>query len=136
MAQVGDIVLFRIGLETQRPLLVVSADGPQISGELFLDWDFDRNEEWVTKGYMKTPPSPNDRTTEVRGAMLGSGIGQWSTKAADSTAAAHSAEAARANIPVVVKPIPEVAPLPQPSHPVGERPPLQKIQPIRRGPIK
>jgi hypothetical protein len=136
VATVGEIVLFRLGASTQRPLLVVSADGHVVSGDVFVDWDLDRTEEWFSKGFA-TPPHPEKRQIEVRGVQMGPGIGQWEHLGTvawpeDSAAIAAAAEAKREGL----MPAPEATPPAQQGPSAlspSLRPPLQKIS-VGRGP--
>lgn len=149
MANPGEMVLFRLGASCQRPLLVVSADGHVVSGEVFVDWDLDRTEDWFTKGF-SMPPDPSRRQIEVRGVQEGPGIGQWTrafnhAPAVDAAEIVEAAEAAREGLmPAQEATPPQQQGPPAPPNPlVGQtshlippdptapaitnRPPLQKI---------
>jgi len=74
----GEIVLFRINEnpEILRPLLVVSVvDGDTISGEVFLDYERDRQYDWPRKLFYAL--HKDFRVQWVSGAAPGSAVGTW-----------------------------------------------------------
>lgn len=73
---VGDVLLFRISDEVQRPLLVVHIAGPRITGELFLHFELDRTADWVRRT-LSFAPSREERTFLVEDAEQGKAVGQW-----------------------------------------------------------
>ena len=77
---VGDILLFRLSPEIQRPLLVTLADGQQVSGELFFDWEVDRITPWCTNHCFHAPHA-GLRQIAVHAILPGPEIGQWEPKA-------------------------------------------------------
>jgi hypothetical protein len=83
MVEVGDIVLFRIDPEVQRPLLVTYAEDGKIDGELFLDWQRDRVTVWCT-AHMFYLPAKDQRQVEVFKVEFGPEVGQWQFKGAQA----------------------------------------------------
>jgi hypothetical protein len=81
MVEVGDIVLFRIDPEVQRPLLVTHVDGGKVDGELTLNWRFDRASVWC-QAHLFYLPSKDQRQVEVFQAEFGPEVGQWQAKGA------------------------------------------------------
>jgi hypothetical protein len=74
----GEVVLFRINEnpEILRPLLVVSVvDGDTISGEVFLDYERDRQYDWPRKLFYAL--HKDSRFQWVSGVLAGSAVGTW-----------------------------------------------------------
>lgn len=75
--QVGDIVLFQIGPQVRRPLLVVSTTTfGTVSGELYLDAEQDGGEPWPKDNLFLSLRKEN-HIVWVEKAAYGEGIGQW-----------------------------------------------------------
>lgn len=80
--QIGDIVLFSIGPNTFRPLLVVSLrEMGKVSGTVFLDPDIDSSAPWVHRNCFAKPQktSPYQFVEKV---PYGDGLGEWREKPA------------------------------------------------------
>jgi len=80
--RVGEIVLFCIGPNLFRPLLVVAADPltAKICGTLFTNADYDRGAPWVKK-YAFAPPTKQQPYLYIENALWGDAEGQWRRKA-------------------------------------------------------
>lgn len=75
---VGEIVLFCIGPNLFRPLLIVAADllTAKVCGTLFTNADYDRSAPWVKK-YAFAPPTKQAPYLYVENALWGEAEGQW-----------------------------------------------------------
>lgn len=78
---IGEIVLFKVhdSPEVLRPLLVVSEKEGAVSGELFLDWEEDRQALWLQKN-MFYLPHKEMRQMPIYGVSRGGKLGQWRKK--------------------------------------------------------
>lgn len=96
---VGDIVLFRLDSDVQRPLLVVLVESEHlVSGELFFSWEEDRETLWC-RDHCFYSPSKDVRSMAVCQIPEGPEVGAWEHKPqapVDAGAMARAAEAARA----------------------------------------
>lgn len=79
---VGETVLFCIGPNVSRPLLVVSADPitAKVSGVLFVNAESDRVAPWVKK-YAFSPPTKQSPYHFVDNVLYGDAEGQWRRRA-------------------------------------------------------
>ena len=80
-AQIGDVVLFAIGPNTFRPLLVVSLRPlGKVSGLVFLDPDLDSSSPWVHRNCFAKPQKTAPYQW-VESVKYGDGLGEWREKA-------------------------------------------------------
>ena len=79
-AQIGDMVLFSIGPNFFRPLLVVALrELGKVNGILFLDPDLDSAAPWVKK-YTFSKPTKAAPYNFVENVRFGVGQGEWKTR--------------------------------------------------------
>lgn len=77
MPRVGQVVLFNVGNDVDRPLLVVDADADgRVSGLVFLHPEKDRVATWVRK-YAFSQPTNSTPFNLVLNARWGEEEGQW-----------------------------------------------------------
>ena len=83
---VGEIVLFAIGPNLFRPLVIVAADPvtAKVCGTLFTNADYDRSAPWIKK-YAFTPPTKQIPYLYIENALWGDSEGQWRRRAKVAT---------------------------------------------------
>lgn len=78
--QIGDVVLFSIGPNTFRPLLVVSLrEMGKVCGTLFVDPLLDSSSPWIHKNSF-SKPQKSAPYVYVEGVKYGEGLGEWRKK--------------------------------------------------------
>lgn len=82
LPSVGEVVLFCLGPNLLRPLLIVNADPitAKVSGIVFVNGDADRGTPWIKK-YAFSPPTKQAPWHFVESAVYGDGEGQWRRRA-------------------------------------------------------